>query len=56
MDALFTRFCVPHPSPKLLIIKPLGKTWITGFPSSFDANNSYDPVFFQQSGLTLYEF
>ena len=51
MDSIFNRCTIPESTPLVLIVRPSGKTWVTGMASSFDVD-SYDPLFFTPTGLT----
>ena len=50
MDSLFNGCTIPDSSALVLIVRPSGKTWVTGMASRFDID-SYNPQFFDQTGL-----
>jgi hypothetical protein len=55
MDSLFNRCTIPESTPLLLIVRPSGKTWVTGMASRFDID-CYNPQFFNNTGLKEREF
>ena len=51
MDSLFNRCTIPESTDLVLIVKPYGKTWVTGMASSFQTHDVFNPAFFEGTGL-----
>ena len=55
MDSLFNRCTIPESTALVLIVRPSGKTWVTGMASRFDTER-YNDLFFGSTGLSEREF
>lgn len=55
MDSLFNRCTIPESTSLVLIVRPSGKTWVTGMASRFDTEG-FNEHFFKESGLTEREY